>query len=91
MKAFLTAFALLSFVAASSLPMTARAEEGQTDQTMDKGDHAMSKPDTMSGKTMHSTAKHKAHHKVVHKKAKHRKHTAKAKHHKMDKMPPKEG
>ncbi|HEX4113271.1 MAG TPA: hypothetical protein VH020_12115 [Stellaceae bacterium] len=95
MKALLTAFALLSFVAASTLPMAASAEDAQTDHSMNKtDDHTMTKTDDMSGKSMHSTAKHttKMHKKTVHKKAKHRKHTAKAKHHKtMDKTPPKEG
>jgi Ni/Co efflux regulator RcnB len=88
MKALLTAFALLSFVAASTLPMAARAED-QADHSMNTDDHSMNKTDKMSGKTMHSTAKHKVHKKSVHKKVKH--HKSAAKHHKTDKTPPKEG
>ncbi len=94
MKALLTAFALLSFVAASSLPMAASAEDMKGDQTMAKPDTDKSMSD--KGKTdqtgKSATAKHKTPHKTVHKTT-HKKTTKKTTHHKhtaKKKAPPKD-
>jgi Ni/Co efflux regulator RcnB len=92
MKALLTAFTLLSFVAASSLPMVASAEDMKGDQTMSKSDH-----DTKSTASTKHSKSHKSAHKTGHKKSakkSHRKHMAKkGKGHDKDmtKMPPKAG
>jgi hypothetical protein len=77
MKALLTAFALLSFVAASTLPMTVSAQEMKGDQTMSKPDNGMSseKGATSSHKAANhkskkKTSKKKSHHKSSAKKSK---------------------
>lgn len=103
MKALLTAFALLSFVAASTLPMVASAEDMKSDQTTapkpdtamspDKGttDQGPGKAATTTHKP-HKTATHKAPHKKTTKKKTHHKHTAKKKPAPKDNVaPPKQG
>ncbi|HEY7991860.1 MAG TPA: hypothetical protein VID77_10765 [Stellaceae bacterium] len=82
MKALLAAFTLLSFLAASTVPMIASAEEmnqGGGDQTMSKTDNKAPSNDK-SGKTKTST-KHAKSHKTAHKKTTHKK-TSKKKTHK---------
>jgi Ni/Co efflux regulator RcnB len=68
MKALLAAFALLSFVAASTLPMVASATEPGNGQT-----------ETVHHKTHKKTVSHKktTHHKVTKKKTTHHKRTTK--------------
>jgi hypothetical protein len=106
MKGLLTAFTILSFVAASSVPMLASAEEMNHDQPMSDhsatdADHGAGAPDhsatpapTMHTKTTHHSTHHATHHVTHHKRTvhhkTHHKHTAKAKHHKTNPSP-KEG
>ena len=91
MKALLTAFALVSFVAASALPIMASAQETKGDQTMSKPEGGMS---SEKGAT---TATPKSSHKATAHKTK-RKTSGKKSHHKSSKKtkapenaPPKEG
>ena len=74
MKALLTAFALLSFVAASALPITASAQETKGDQTMSKPDNAekgaTSSHKAANHKSKKKTSKKKSHHKSSAKKSK---------------------
>src|SRR6185312_765745 len=77
MKALLAAFTLLSFLAASTVPMIASAEEmnqGAADQTTSPDNKAP--PSDKSGKTQTST-KHAKDHKTSHKKTPHQKSTNK--------------
>ena len=64
MKALITAFALLSFVAASTVPYAAQAQT----QTQTQSD--MHKPMTKKAKKRHVASAKKAHHKTVAKKRK---------------------
>jgi Ni/Co efflux regulator RcnB len=95
MKGLLTAFTILSFVAASSVPMLASAADMNHDQPMsDQGatgaDHSTAPAPAMHSKTTHRATHHVTHHKrTVHHKT-HHKHTAKVKHHKLHPSP-KEG
>ena len=85
MKALLSAFALLSFIAASTLPMTASAEEMKSDQSTtnpaDTG--SMHNADTSGGKGTATSNTHKTHKTATHKTPHHKKKTTKKKtHHK---------
>lgn len=91
MKALLSAFALLSFIAASTLPMTASAEEMKSDQSTtnpaDTG--SMHNADTSGGTgttdthTSATSNAHKTHKTATHKTPHHKKKTTKKKtHHK---------
>lgn len=64
MKALITAFALLSFVAASSIPYAAQAQTQSQPQT------EMHKPMTKKAKKKHVASVKKVHHKTVAKKKK---------------------
>jgi hypothetical protein len=80
MKALLTAFALLSFVAASSLPIMASAQETKGDQTMSKPDNGMSSEKGATAttpKSSHKAANHKTMKKKSTKKRSHHKSSAK--------------
>lgn len=94
MKALLTVFAFLSFVAASALPMTASAEDMKSDQTTTapkpdtaaKPDAGMSTDkgamDQNAGKSTNATMpSHKPTHKAATHTTKHRKTTKKKTHH----------
>jgi hypothetical protein len=72
MKALLTAFALLSFVGASTLPIMASAQETKGDQTMSKPEGAATTMPKSSHKATHhkKTTKKKSHHKSSAKKGK---------------------
>jgi Ni/Co efflux regulator RcnB len=90
MKALLTAFALLSFVAASTMPIMASAQEMKSDQTS-KPESGMSseKSDTTMPKSSHKAANHKSMKKKTSKKKSHHKSSAKKK--TPETAPPKEG
>lgn len=75
MKALLTAFALLSFVAASALPIMASAQET-------KGDQTMSKPEGMSSEKGATATTPKGSHKAANHKTTKKKSTRKKSHHK---------
>jgi hypothetical protein len=78
MKALLTAFALLSFVAASTMPIMASAQEMKSDQTS-KPESGMSseKGETAMPKSSHKAANHKSMKKKTSKKKSHHKSSAK--------------
>jgi Ni/Co efflux regulator RcnB len=79
MKALLTAFALLSFVAASTMPFMASAQETKGDQTTSKPESGMSseKGATTTPKSSHKAANHKSTKKKTSKKKSHHKSSAK--------------
>ena len=92
MKALLTAFALASFVAASTLPIMASAQETKGDQTMSKPESGMSSEKgatTATPKSSHKATSHKTKRRTSGKRSHHGSSSKKTK--APETAPPKEG